>query len=82
MPTDEVLERVQRRRELPTRATQAVQVAIQERVIQRALRDDRPFKPPVVFKLLERMPGLQHIPAYLVGVGVRPEHVQTPEVSR
>jgi 2-polyprenyl-6-methoxyphenol hydroxylase-like FAD-dependent oxidoreductase len=78
-PLDELLERVQRRREFPTRATQAVQVAIQERVIQRALGGDRGFEPGPIFRVLGRLPALQRIPAYLVGMGVRPEHVRSPE---
>jgi 2-polyprenyl-6-methoxyphenol hydroxylase-like FAD-dependent oxidoreductase len=79
---DEDLARLQRRREFPTRATQAVQVAIQERVIQRALSDDRVMSAGPLFKLLDRIPSLRRIPAYMVGIGVRPEHVQTPDVSR
>ncbi|HVW29112.1 MAG TPA: FAD-dependent oxidoreductase [Polyangiaceae bacterium] len=75
---DERLRRVQRRREWPTRATQAVQVAVQERVIQRALRDDRALQAGPVLRLLDRVPSLQRIPAYLVGIGVRPEHVRSP----
>lgn len=78
IPVDQLLPRVQRRREWPTRATQAVQVAVQERVIERALRSERAIVPGPFFRLLNRLPPLQRIPAYLVGMGVRPEHVRSP----
>ena len=32
-------------------------------------------------RLINRSPLLQRIPARLVGVGVRPEHVHSPEAS-
>jgi 2-polyprenyl-6-methoxyphenol hydroxylase-like FAD-dependent oxidoreductase len=75
-----VLERVQRRREWPTRVIQAVQVMIQNRVIRGLLARSGgagpALKPPLVVKLLEHIPMLRRIPARLLGVGVRPEHVQ------
>ena len=36
--------------------------------------------PPV--RLLARCPWLRRLPARLVGIGVRPEHVRTPAVQR
>jgi 2-polyprenyl-6-methoxyphenol hydroxylase-like FAD-dependent oxidoreductase len=73
--SDDDLRKMQRRRELPTRATQALQVAIQRRVIQRALTDERGLKVGPVVKFLDRVELLKSIPAHLVGVGFRPEHV-------
>src|SRR5207249_33938 len=72
------LRAVQTRRELPTRLTQAAQVLIQNRVIGRVLGDRRPLAPPWVFRLVRRLPFLRRIPARLIGLGVRPEHVRTP----
>jgi 2-polyprenyl-6-methoxyphenol hydroxylase-like FAD-dependent oxidoreductase len=69
------LERVQRRRELPTRLTQRAQLVIQERFIRRALEGKTLQRLPWVLKLLQRYPMLRRIPARLVGVGIRPEHV-------
>ncbi len=71
----EDLRRVQRRREFPTRVTQSLQVAVQKRVIARALDATQPLKPPLLLRLLAKFPPLRRIPARLVGVGVRPEHV-------
>ena len=70
------LEQVQRRRELPARRTQAVQVFIQNRLIQRILGSDEQIPLPWPLKLLKRWPVLRRIPARLIGLGVRPEHVR------
>lgn len=37
---------------------------------------------PQPLKLLRSWPLLRSIPAYLVGVGARPEHVRSPQVAR
>jgi len=71
------LERVQKRRLLPTRMTQFVQVFIQKRVLHPALQSKQ-MAPPWFFRLFNNFPWLRRIPAYFVGVGVRPEHVRTP----
>ena len=76
--TTQDLERVQRRRMLPTRVTQRIQVLVQRRVITRALRSREALRPPLVVRLLARFAFLQRIPAWLVGIGIRPEHVETP----
>ena len=69
------LVRVQKRREWPARATQRMQIAIQNNAIAPTLGADKPLKPPFVFKLFRHFPILRRIPARLVGIGVRPEHV-------
>jgi 2-polyprenyl-6-methoxyphenol hydroxylase-like FAD-dependent oxidoreductase len=73
------LARVQQRRLWPTRATQAVQVAAQNNLLQPLLaRTDTP-PVPMVFRVLNRVALLRAIPAYAVGVGARPEHVRSPQ---
>ena len=74
------LRSVQRRRTFPTRVTQAMQVIIQDRVIRRVLGSRKPMSMPWLLKLLRRWPRLRRIPARLIGIGIRPEHVQTPDV--
>jgi len=70
------LEMVQKRRMFPTRMTQAAQVFIQNTVLAPNLASTRASaKPPFVARLLARAPFLRRIPARLVGMGVRPEHV-------
>src|SRR5436190_3800405 len=73
------LELVQKRRLFPTRVIQGVQVFIQKRVLSRALENTRETSVPWVLKLFRYFPILRRIPAYLVGIGVRPEHIQTRE---
>ena len=73
------LQRAQRRRMFPTRATQALQVFIQNRVIDPMLRSGTTPKVPAVVRLAQRWPLLQRIPARFIGMGFRPEHVRTSE---
>ena len=78
--TTDHLRQVQRRRELPTRVTQRVQILVQNRVITRVLRSVDQLSPPLPFRLLAHFPFLRRIPARLIGIGFRPEHVKTPSV--
>jgi 2-polyprenyl-6-methoxyphenol hydroxylase-like FAD-dependent oxidoreductase len=78
-PTLGDLNRVQARREFAVKVTQAVQVAIQNRIIAPTLASTAPVKPPFVLKLLKAFPILRTIPAYMVGIGVRPEHIHAPD---
>ena len=75
------LRRVQQRREWPTRMTQRMQLFLQDRVINPVLREAGPLTPPLPLRLLARFPSLQRIPARLIGIGFRPEHVRTPVAS-
>jgi 2-polyprenyl-6-methoxyphenol hydroxylase-like FAD-dependent oxidoreductase len=72
---------VQARRMLPTRLTQRAQVIIQNRVIGAILANAGPMKAPFILRLIDAVPWLQRIPARLVGLGVRPEHVHTLAVA-
>jgi 2-polyprenyl-6-methoxyphenol hydroxylase-like FAD-dependent oxidoreductase len=71
------LANVQRRRELPTRLTQRLQIFVQNRVIARVLGSEAALSAPLALRLIARFPFLRRIPARLVGIGVRPEHVRT-----
>lgn len=66
---------VQKRREFPAKLTQAIQIAIQNRVITPLLESRGTIAPPLPLRLLERFPILRRIPARLVGMGIRPEHI-------
>ena len=76
---EDVLAKVQARREFPTRVTQRIQIAMQERVIRNVLAGQGELKPPLFVKLLRAFPFLRRIPARILGLGVRPEHIGTPE---
>jgi 2-polyprenyl-6-methoxyphenol hydroxylase-like FAD-dependent oxidoreductase len=79
--SEQDLEVVQRHREFPTRATQRLQVILQNRVIGRVLKG-RGKLSPLALRLLGSLPLLRRIPARLIGLGLRPEHVKTPAVAR
>jgi 2-polyprenyl-6-methoxyphenol hydroxylase-like FAD-dependent oxidoreductase len=70
------LAKVQKRREFPMRMTQAFQVLVQNRVLAPALGGTL-GKPPLAMRLLQWFPALRGLPARWIGLGVRPEHIQT-----
>ena len=74
------LRAIQQRRTLPVRFTQWLQLTVQNRVISPALHGTQRPKPPMLFKLFNVFPVLRRIPARLLAVGIRPEHVRTPDV--
>jgi 2-polyprenyl-6-methoxyphenol hydroxylase-like FAD-dependent oxidoreductase len=71
------LRAVQRRREPTIRLVQALQVLIQNRLIAPSLRARTQSSTPWPVRLLQRWPALRRVPARLIGVGLRPEHVRT-----
>ena len=61
--------------------TQAMQVLVQNNIISVALKPgDSPVKPPLPVRIINAVPWLQGITARFIGLGVRPEHVRSPEV--
>jgi len=78
-PPEDELDAVRRRREFPVKVTQRMQVVAQNHIISAALTSGgQPVKVPLAVRLLTAVPWLQGITARLVGLGVRPEHVQAP----
>jgi 2-polyprenyl-6-methoxyphenol hydroxylase-like FAD-dependent oxidoreductase len=76
----EVLRAVQQRREFPTRVTQGFQVVVQNFILRRVLEDETALSPPFAVRLLSRYAFLRRIPARMVGLGARPEHIQSPRI--
>jgi 2-polyprenyl-6-methoxyphenol hydroxylase-like FAD-dependent oxidoreductase len=74
-PTLLDLQAVQERRTFPTVATQRLQVAIQNRIIRRVLEKRKEIELPWVLRLFGIVPALRRLPARIIGVGFRPEHV-------
>jgi 2-polyprenyl-6-methoxyphenol hydroxylase-like FAD-dependent oxidoreductase len=74
----EDLRKVQRRREWPTRLIQGLQVLIHDRFITRTLRSGRRPGLPWLARLVRAVPLLRRVPARVIGIGFRPEHVATP----
>ncbi|MCP3389911.1 FAD-dependent oxidoreductase [Bradyrhizobium sp. CCGB12] len=77
-PSENELDAVRRRREFPVKMTQRMQVVVQNNIISGALQPgDRPLKVPLIVRLITALPWLQGIPARLLALGVRPEHVHS-----
>jgi len=72
--------RVRRRRLFPTTVTQTLQRVMHARILGPVLRGEEATPPSVLFGLVKRAPWLSVIPAYIVGVGIRPEHA--PDFAR
>ena len=70
---------VQRRREFPTAVTQTFQRFLHA-LMRRAIDSGKTPSPNKLLRVVARFPQLSVIPAYLMGVGVRPEHA--PEFAR
>jgi len=75
----EHLAAVQERRAFPMRVIQQVQVIVQNKLLSPALASEERPKPPLPMRLMQWFPPLRRIPARIIGLGVRPEHIQTPE---
>ena len=78
--SDGDLRAIEARRTFPVRLTQALQLTMQKRIISPALASTQRPKPPFLFRLVSALPVLQRIPGRLLAVGVRPEHVHTPDM--
>ena len=81
-PSEDELDAVRRRRVFPVRMTQGMQTLIQNNIISVALKpDDQPFKVPLFARVVNAVPWLQGVTARFLAVGVRPEHVTSPEAA-
>ncbi|HUD90615.1 FAD-dependent oxidoreductase [Sphingobium sp.] len=78
---DPLLHQVRARRMFAVHTIQAVQRSIHRNVIGSAMRNKAPFAPAAV-RLLQAVPALQAIPAWLLGFGIRREHVLPPDAKR
>ena len=79
-PTEHELDAVRKRREFPVRMTQRMQVVVQNNLIGVALKPgEGPLQPPLFARVINAVPWLQGITARFIGLGVRPEHVRSPE---
>jgi 2-polyprenyl-6-methoxyphenol hydroxylase-like FAD-dependent oxidoreductase len=70
---------VQARRAFPMQVIQRMQVIVQNKLLSPALASRERPKPPLVMRLIQWFPVLRRIPARIVGLGVRPEHIETRE---
>lgn len=76
--SEQKLRAVQERREFPTRMTQRLQVFVHKNFIGSAMNQRGPFRRlPLPLKLLQHFPVLRRIPARMIGLGFRPEHIHS-----
>ncbi len=78
---DALLQQVQDRRMFPTKIIQGAQRLIQERIISRVLSggwQPGAVRAPWPVRLANSLPLLQRIPARLIGLGIRREHIRSP----
>ena len=78
---DDDLRQVQKRRERAVQLTQYVQLQVQKRVVSKVLSSENAPNAPLMLKLANRLPLLRRLPARLVGLGFKPEHVRTPRAQ-
>jgi 2-polyprenyl-6-methoxyphenol hydroxylase-like FAD-dependent oxidoreductase len=79
--TEALLDQVQQRRTLPMRVIQWLQIRIQNNVLSAVLGAQQRPKPPFIVNFFNWFPVLRRLPARLIGLGVRPEHVGTAEAT-
>src|SRR5262249_27874138 len=72
------LAKVQRRRGGPTPVPQWMRGRVHAPISPPSLARPAPTKPPLLLRLLARSPSLRRIPARLIGLAIRPEHVRSP----
>ena len=76
MPTEGDCVAIQKRREFPTRMTQRLQVFMQDRFLTPYLKTKKHVRVPWPLRLFKVFPFLRYLPARIVGIGFRPEHVR------
>ena len=78
--TDDDLDAVRRRRLFPAKAIQSLQVTVHNRLLKPIVSGgNRPLKVPWPMLLLNSSASLRRWPAQIIGLGLRPEHVRSPE---
>ena len=77
----EDLRAVQTRREKPARLTQKVQIFLHEHLLERIFDSTQVISPPMLLRLFEAFPRFRSLPARMVGIGFRPEHI-APALGR
>lgn len=75
--TEHNLASVQHYRESAVRNTQRMQV-FAHRMLHRLLRNTDPVKPPLVLRILTKVPGFQDWVGHFIGLGIQPQHIETP----
>ncbi len=75
-PSLDDLKAVQDRREPPAHKTQEVQVFLHKHFLEEVFASKEAIEPPLVTRLFEQFPLLRRLPARMIGLGFRPEHIK------
>lgn len=70
------LKKIQQRRMLAVRVIQAAQVFFHKRIIEGVISSRTKFRTAWPVKALKLFPWLARIPAFIIGLGIRPEHIR------
>lgn len=81
VPNESDLAKIQKRRAFPARVTQDAQVFVQDKILRHVLGNTEQVRLAWPLKLLKSFPLLRRIPARVIGLGVRREHILTREVA-
>ncbi len=81
-PVDRLLGDVQARRMFPVRVIQGLQRGVHVGVLGPTLGATAQMEAPFALRMLGRFPRLQRLPARVIGLGVRREHIRSPEMAR
>ena len=83
VPTLDELDSVRQRRLFPARMVQSAQMAVHKRVLMPTIaQSDQPLQAPWPALLLNHVGWLRGLTARMIGMGVRPEHVRSPDTIR
>jgi 2-polyprenyl-6-methoxyphenol hydroxylase-like FAD-dependent oxidoreductase len=74
------LNKIQKRRQQPTRRMQNLQVYIQDHIFSPLLNSKDRIRVPWFFRLFAWFPVLQRLPGRIIGMGFQPEHIATESV--
>ncbi|MCH7896824.1 MAG: FAD-dependent oxidoreductase [candidate division NC10 bacterium] len=78
---ESALAKIQKRREFPTKMTQNFQVFVQNRIISNVINESDTESIPFPLRVLQTVTMLQRLPAHVIGLGIRQEHIQTPDIK-
>jgi 2-polyprenyl-6-methoxyphenol hydroxylase-like FAD-dependent oxidoreductase len=68
---------VQKRREAPARIIQRFQILLHRHLLERIFDSRELIRPPFFMRMADWFPRLRRLTAHTIGIGFRPEHVET-----
>ena len=78
---ESALAKIQKRREFPTKMTQNFQVFVQNRIISNVINESDTESIPFPLRVLQTITLLQRLLSHVIGLGIRQEHIHTPDIK-